>query len=179
MTTPSPASVPRPTPAPVPREIDGDRPRYNFGSAIYGLLIVSALLAAESAISETYSETLLGVVLALLISWWSHAYSELVFRRAQEGERLTAAGVGRMLRRELPIVVGAAPPLLAVLVAWAAGAALGTAITIALVTAAVTILVTEVAAGLQADLSGRELAIQVVVGSGVGVLILALKLVLH
>jgi hypothetical protein len=167
------------TPASVPREGDDDRPRYNFGSAIYGLLIVSALLAAESAISETYSETVLGVVLALLISWWAHAYSEFVFQRAEAGERLTRAGVGWMLRRELPILIGAAPPLLAVLIAWAAGAGLGNAITIALVTAAVTILATEVAAGVQADLSGRELAIQTLMGSAFGLLILALKLVLH
>jgi hypothetical protein len=168
-----------PTPASVPREVDDEPPRYNFGSAIYGLLIVSALLAAESAASEDYSETVLGVALALLISWWAHAYSEFVFRRAEAGERLTPAGVGQMLRRELPILLGAAPPLLAVLIAWAAGAELGTAITVALVTSAVTILITEVAAGLQADLSGGELAIQALVGSVVGVLILALKLVLH
>jgi hypothetical protein len=168
-----------PTPASGPREADEERQRYNFGSAIYGLLIVSALLAAETAASETYSETLLGVVLALLISWWAHAYSEFVFQRAEAGERLTQAGVGWILRRELPILVGAAPPLLAVLIAWAAGAGLDTAITIALVTAAVTILATEVAAGLQAELSGRELAIQTLVGSAFGLVILALKLVLH
>lgn len=168
-----------PTPASVPREADHEHRRYNFGSAIYGLLIVSALLAAESALNETYVETVLGAALALLISWWAHAYSEFVFLRTQEGERLTLTGVGRMLRRELPILVGAAPPLLAVLIAWAAGAGLDTAITIALVASAVTILVTEVAAGLQADLSGRELAIQALVGSAFGVLILALKLVLH
>jgi hypothetical protein len=167
-----------PTPASVPGEVD-ERRRYNFGSAIYGLIIVSALLAAESAVSETYSETLSGVVLALLISWWAHAYSEFVFQRADSGERFTRAGVGWMLRRELPILLGAVPPLLAVLIAWAAGAGLDTAITIALVTAAVTILATEVAAGLQADLSGRELAIQTLVGGAFGLLVLALKLVLH
>jgi hypothetical protein len=168
-----------PTAASAPREVDDERRRYNFGSALYGLIIVSALLAAESATRETYGETLLGAVLALLISWWAHAYSEFVFLRAQEGERLTRTGVGRMLRRELPIIVGAAPPVLAVLIAWAAGAGLDTAITIALVTSAVTILATEVVAGVQAELSGRELAIQVLAGSAFGLLILGLKLVLH
>ena len=168
-----------PTPASVPREVDDERRQYNFGSALYGLIIVSALLAAESAVRETYGETLLGAVMALLISWWAHAYSEFVFLRAREGERFTRTGLGRMLRRELPIVVGAAPPVLAVLVAWAAGAGLDTAITIALVTAAVTILATEVGAGVQAELSGRELAIQALVGSAFGLLILVLKLVLH
>jgi hypothetical protein len=173
----SATSVPTPTPA--PQDPDDERRRYNFGSALYGLLIVSALLAAESAVSESYGETLLGAVLALLISWWAHAYSEFVFWRAQAGERLTWAGVGGMLRRELPILGGAAPPVLAVLIAWAAGAGLGTAITIALWTSAATILATEVVSGLQADLSGRELAIQALVGTVMGLLILGLKLVLH
>lgn len=168
-----------PTPASVPREVDDEPQHYNLGSALYGLLIVSALLAAESAVSETYTETLLGAVLALLISWWAHAYSEFVFRRAEAGERLTRAGLRRMLRRELPILLGAAPPVLAVLIACAAGAGLGTGITISLVTAGVTILATEVLAGVQADLSGRELAMQALVGGAFGLLILALKLVLH
>jgi hypothetical protein len=84
-----------------------------------------------------------------------------------------------MLRRELPILLGATPPLVAMLIGWAAGAKLGTAITIALWTSAATILATEVVAGVQADLSGRELALQALVGAALGLLILALKLVLH
>ncbi|HYB31131.1 MAG TPA: hypothetical protein VEF89_31365 [Solirubrobacteraceae bacterium] len=173
------SATPVPTPAPAPEDPDDERRRYNFGSAVYGLIIVSALLAAESAKAETYAETVLGAVLALGISWWAHAYSEFVFWRAEAGERLTRGGVGRMLRRELPILVGAIPPLLAVLLAWAAGAGLGTAITIALWTAAAAILATEVITGLQADLSRRELAIQTLLGSALGLLILGLKLVLH
>jgi uncharacterized protein YacL len=173
------SATPVPTPAPAPQNPDDERRPYNFGSALYGLIIVSALLAAESATNETYVETLLGAVLALLISWWAHAYSEFVFWRAEAGEGLTGAGIGRMLRRELPIVVGAVPPVLAVLIAWAAGAELDIAITIALLTSAVAILATEVVIGLQADLSRRDLAIQTLVGSALGLLILGLKLVLH
>lgn len=167
------------TPAPVSRDSDYEERAYNLGSAVYGLIIVSALLAAESAARETYAETVVAVVLALVVSWLAHAYSEFVYRRAESRERVTRAGLRRMLRRELPILVGAAPPLLAVLIAWLAGAALGTAITIALWTSVVTILATEVTVGLQAKLSGRELVIQALVGTALGLLILALKLVLH
>ena len=173
--TPAPAPAPPPAP-PDPRP----QPRpYNYGSAVYGLITVSALLAAESASRQTYAETVLGVVLALLIFWLAHGYSELIARRAEEGERLTRAGIRWMLRWELPILVGAIPPLVAVLIAWAAGAGLGTAITIALWTAAATILVAEVIAGRQAELPGRELALQALVGTAFGVLILVLKLALH
>jgi hypothetical protein len=163
----------------VPREPADERGSYNYGSAVYGLITVSALLVAESAAKETYGETVLGVLIALLLYWMAHAYSEFVSWRAEGWVQLNRAGIRRMLRRELPILVGAVPPILAVLIAWPAGASLSSAITIAAWTAAATILVAEVIAGLQAELSGRELVLQALVGTGLGVLILVLKLVLH
>lgn len=176
---PGPAATPAPAPTSAPRDPSHERRPYNYGSAVYGLITVSGLLAAESAARETYLETVLGVVLALLLFWLAHAYSEFVARRAEEGERLTRAGIRWILRWELPILVGAIPPLLAVLIAWAAGAGLGTAITIALWISAATILVAEVIAGRQAKLSGRELVLQALVGAAFGVLILVIKLALH
>jgi hypothetical protein len=171
--------VPPPPPPQPPREPDDEQDRYNLGSGVYGLITVSAMLAAESASKESYVESVAGVVLAIILYWLAHSYSEFVGWRVRRAQRLTQAGLGWVLRRELPILVGAAPPLLAVLIVWATGAALGTAITVALWTAVATILATEVAAGVQAELTGRELAIQALVGTAFGLLILGLRLVLH
>ncbi len=176
---PAPSPAPAPAPAPAPRGPDEELPRYNLGSAVYGLITISALIAAESAAQETFGETVAGVALAMVLYWVAHAYSELVAWRVRRGEQLTAGSMGRMLRWELPILAGASPPLIAVLIAWAAGAALGTAIDIALWTGVATIIAVEVAAGIQARLSGRKLLIQAVVGAAFGLLILALRLVLH
>ena len=176
---PAPSPAPAPAPAPARRDPDEELPRYNLGSAVYGLITVSALIAAESAGQETYGETVGGVALAMVLYWVAHAYSELVAWRVRRGEALTPGSLGRMLRWELPILAGASPPLLAVLIAWAAGATLGSAIDIALWTGVATIIAVEVAAGIQADLSGRRLLIQAVVGAAFGLLILALRLVLH
>jgi hypothetical protein len=175
----APAPSPAPAPAPPPREPDEEERRYNLGSAVYGLITVSALIAAESAGQETYAETVAGVALAMVLYWVAHAYSELVAWRVRRGEALTPGSLGRMLRWELPILAGGSPPLLAVLIAWAAGATLGTAIDIALWTGVATIIAVEVGAGIQADLSGRKLLIQAVVGAAFGLLILLLRLVLH
>jgi hypothetical protein len=155
------------------------RPPFNVRASVYGLITVGAVLAAESATRETYAETVLAVVLALILYWLADSYAELVALRVRQSEPLTAAAMGRMLRHEVPIMVGGAPPLAAVLIAWVAGAGLDTALVASLVTAAVTILATEVLVGMQADLSGRELAIQAFVGTLLGVLVLALRLVLH
>ncbi|HTX13530.1 MAG TPA: hypothetical protein VME22_33240 [Solirubrobacteraceae bacterium] len=175
--TPTPA--PSPAPAPPAREPDHDRGRYNLGSGVYGLITVSVLIAAESPTAETYLETVAGVVLATALYWLAHAYSELVGWRVRTRERLTREGFRETLVWELPILVGATPPLLAVLIAWVAGASLGTAIRIALWTSVVAIVVTEVVAGRKADLSGRDLVIQAVVGAAVGLAILGLRLLLH
>jgi hypothetical protein len=177
--TPTPTPPLAPEPAPSPGQPDDAEHRYNLGSAAYGLITVSALIAAESAAGETYAETVAGVVLALVLYWLAHAYSELVGWRLRQSKRLTRQGLWWVLRAELTILIGATPPLLALLISWAVGAKLDTAITIALWTSAVAILVTEVAAGIQAELSGRDLAIQAAVGTAFGLLILALRLVLH
>lgn len=173
--TPAPA----PVPGPAPHEPDDEPRPYNFATAVYGLISVGAVLAAESASRETYGETVAAVVVAMILYWLAHAYAENVWWRIREGERLNLAGLRRLLLQEVPMLAGAAPPLIVVLIAWAAGAGLGTAITIAVWTVAVAILATEVASGLQADLSGRDLLMDALLGATLGVLILVLKLVLH
>jgi len=165
--------------APAEPASEDARPPFNVRASVYGLIAVSAVLAAETASRETFAETVLAVVLALILYWLADTYAELVALRVQEAEPLTRAAVGRMLWQESSIMAGGAPPLLAVVIAWAAGAGLNTALVTALWTAAVTILVAEVIAGRQADLSGRELAIQALAGSVLGLLVLALRLVLH
>jgi hypothetical protein len=175
------ATTPTPTPSPAERarEPEPDRGRYNLGSGVYGLITVSVLIAAESATAETYLETVVGLVLATVLYWLAHAYSELVGWRVRTHERLTRAGLRETLRWELPILIGASPPLIALLIAWVAGASLGTAIRIALWTSVVAIIATEVVAGRKADLSGRDLVIQAAVGAALGLLILGLRLLLH
>ncbi|HEX4110007.1 MAG TPA: hypothetical protein VHX88_17865 [Solirubrobacteraceae bacterium] len=151
----------------------------NLGAAIYGAITVGALLAAESAKRETYGETVAAVGLALVLYWLAHGYAEFLSRRLQHGKRLTAIGLAETMWHELPILAGAALPLAAVLIAWAAGAGLGSAISAAVWIAGGTIVVIEIAAGVRAKLSGRELVLQALLGAALGVLVLALRLVLH
>src|ERR1019366_2743617 len=48
----------------------------NTWGLVYGTIAIGALLAAETAQSETYIETVGGVLIALVIYWLAHAYSE-------------------------------------------------------------------------------------------------------
>lgn len=151
----------------------------NPGALVYGTITVGALLAAESAKRETYAETVGAVVIALLIYWLAHAYSDFAEHRLERRAPFKFDGLARTLAHEVVILVGAGIPLLALLLCWIAGAPLTTGVTTAIWTSAGTLVGIEVIAGLRAHLSGRALLGQTAVGALFGLLVIALKLVLH
>jgi hypothetical protein len=151
----------------------------NTWGLVYGTIAIGALLAAETAQSETYIETVGGVLIALVIYWLAHAYSEFTAERLDHGEPLKIAALGRVMVREVSVLVGAAIPLLALVVWGVTGAPLTSAVNAAIWTSAAMILVIEVISGVRADLSGRDLVKQSTLGALMGVLIIALKIVLH
>lgn len=151
----------------------------DLSAAIYGLMTVGALLAAESAGSETYAETVGAVAITMLVYWLAHSYAEFTSHRLKEREPARFAELGRIMVDQVPILWGAAIPLVALLIEWVAGASLSTAVTAALVTSAVMVMLIEVVAGLRAKQSGRDLVLQALFGAVLGVLIIALRLVLH
>ncbi|MFZ0976942.1 MAG: hypothetical protein WAN22_32285 [Solirubrobacteraceae bacterium] len=151
----------------------------DLSAAIYGLMTVGALLAAESAASETYAETVGAVVITMLVYWLAHSYAEFASRRLKDREPARFAELGRIMGEQVPILLGAAIPLIALLIDWVVGASLETAVITALVTAAVVVMLIEVVAGVRAKQSGRDLVLQTLFGALLGLLIIALRLVLH
>ena len=146
---------------------------------IYGTITVGALLAAESANNETYLETVGAVVIALAIYWLARSYAEFTAERLKRAEPLTTAALGRTLLHELSILVGAIVPLLVLLVWWVAGASLGAAVSAAVWTSAAVTALIEVVAALQTGLRGRQLVAQTALGILLGLMVIAMKLVLH
>jgi membrane protein YqaA with SNARE-associated domain len=151
----------------------------NTPRVVYGTITVGVLLAVETATQETYAETVGSVVLALVVYWLAHSYAELTAQRIDEGQRLTRAGVIHSARHEAWILAGGALPVLPILIWWVAGGKLTNAVTAGIWTAAGMILVYELIAGLRADLTAREMVVQTAVGATLGVLVIAIKVVLH
>lgn len=151
----------------------------NLGALVYGTIAVAALLAAESAQRETYPDTVGAVLIALALYWLAHSYADFAGRRLKAAEKLSFAGLGRTMVHQLWILLGAAVPLLMLLVWWAAGARLSTAVTAAIWSAAVVLALIELAAALRAHLTGRELIAQTSLGLLLGLLVIAMKIVLH
>lgn len=153
-------------------------PDANPAGSLFGLITIGVLLAAESARHETYQEVVGSAVVTLLLYWFAHAYTQTLGRRLEYGERLTAGMVAQSLVHNWAIVTGAAIPLVALLIAWVAGATPNTAVNIALWTSAAVLVVIELAAGVRAGAKPRELLFEGSVGAAMGIAIIALRVIL-
>lgn len=151
----------------------------NPAGAIYGVIAVSALLAAESPQRETYARTVGAVLLTLFLYWLAHSYAEFAGARLENEERLTAGGLAREMRRELSLLGGASVPLVPLVLWWVTGGPLIGAVTAAVWTSAAVIVLIEVVAGVRARLTGGEFVKQVGLGVLLGALVVAVKVLLH
>lgn len=151
----------------------------SLAGLIYGTISVAALLAAESAKRETYPKTVGAVAIMMVLYWIAHSYSEFTAERLTEHEPFTFTGLALGMMRDLTVLLGAAIPLVVILVCWALGASLSLAVAAASWTAAGIVITTEIVIGVRAKLEGRELVRQTAVGVLLGLLVVALRVLLH
>ena len=149
------------------------------GGVVYGAIVIGALLAAESGSHDSYAGLIEAGLVATWVYWAAHSYAALVRTRLATGEPLTLRALVRALAHDVAIVRGAAIPMLAVLIAWGAGASSETAVTLSLWCSVGTIAGFELAAGIRAGAKRGELALDLVVGVALGMAIITLKLLLH
>jgi hypothetical protein len=154
-------------------------PAGNAAGVIYGIITVGALMAAESGRHESYVDTVASALVATLLYWLAHAYADLLGRRLATGDRLTTGTLGRALAHDWAIVRGAALPLLALVIAWTAGASREAGVTAALRTAVVAVVLFELIAGVRSKSTAGELVLKGAVGVTMGLAILALKGILR
>ncbi len=146
---------------------------------ILGVIVTGALLAAESGVHDTYGETFASGVITAALYWLAHAYSDVLGRRLHDRRQLTPGALGRSLGHEAAVVRGAAIPLVALLIAAAAGADRETGVTIAVWSAAVSLAALELIAAARAGGSRSELLAETVIGVAMGFAIIVLKSIAH
>jgi hypothetical protein len=178
-TAPEQKLRPRRTLGPLRRAAVWIVPAENPTEVVYGLLGIGILLAAESGLHESYLDTELSAAIAACGYWLLHAYARVLGRRLRERERLSVDVVARALAHDRALLRGAAIPLIAVLVAWVAGASQTTGVTVALYSVVASLVLFEVLAGIRARSGPRELAVEAGVGALLGVTILVVRIVLH
>ncbi len=154
-------------------------PSENPSGAIYGLIVIGALLAAESGLHESYLDTFASAAVATALYWLAHAYADVLAHKLTSSARLTPRELLRGLAREWSLIRGAAVPLVVLLLAAATGATQQTAVAAAVWSAVIGLVALELIAGLRSGASRGELVVEVGVGLAMGVAILALKVLLH
>lgn len=162
------------------RELVDDATMFsNPARFVYGTIVVGGLLAIEDVGNDTYPTVVGSAVVGLLLYWVAHSYAESAGRRLADPAPLTIASLLDAMKHEMWLLVGAAVPMLPLLLWWITGGALTNAVTAAVWTSAGTIVIVEIVAALRADLRGRDLVEQVIIGALLGILVIALKLFLH
>ncbi|MGI8713959.1 MAG: hypothetical protein ACR2NR_12445 [Solirubrobacteraceae bacterium] len=151
----------------------------NPGALVYGTILVTTLLVAESPKRESYVKTVGAVAISLVVYWLANSYAEFTGQRVTRSEPFHVREFASTAQHELAVIYGALVPLLALLICWAAGATLQTAVTVAIWTAVTMIVATEVVIGVRAELTGRHLVIQTGMGMLLGLLMIALRVLLH
>jgi hypothetical protein len=143
------------------------------------VIVIGALLAAESGRHESYLDTLLSAAIAAALYWVAHSYAGVLGHRLRTGERLTIGALIAALAHDWALIRGASIPLLALVVAAVTGATQETAVTAAVWCSIVSLAAFELIAGVRSGASRAELVLEVSVGVTMGLAILALKVVLH
>jgi hypothetical protein len=154
-------------------------PQHNPAGAVYGLIAVGSLLAAESGLRDTYPETVGSAAIAVVLYWFAHSYSDVLGLRLAERQGFSWEELGATFARDWSIATGSMLPLLALLVAWATGASQSTAVTAAVWTVVVSLIAFELAAGVRSRAKAPELILEALVGTAMGLAILALRALLH
>jgi hypothetical protein len=151
----------------------------NPGGLVYGTILSATLISAEYAKAERYAGALGGIVLAEIVYWLALSYSEFAGERVETGDAFNFAGFRRSARHELAVVLSGIPPFVVIVVCWIAGATLSTALTIGVYTAAGMIVLAELVIGINTEETGRQLAVDVLVGVAFGIVVVVVKVFLH
>lgn len=154
-------------------------PKRHPEGAVYGIITIGTLLAAESGLHDSYADTVASLVIAVVLYWFAHSYADVLGLRLSQERLISWGELWNTFVQDWSIVRGASVPLSALLVAWAVGASQETAVAVGVWTAAASLIVFELAAGMRSRARPVELALEVLVGATMGLAILALRALLH
>ena len=149
------------------------------GPLVYGTMVVGTVLDAEGIKTETFSETIFGVALAMVLLWLAHSYAALTGHRLSRGEHMTPTLLRHHLAHEAPILLGAVVPLMTVIVWTATGASLSEALSAGIWADVAMIVIINLVAAFVTELRGKDQLVQTTVGIVLGIGIVAVKLIFH
>jgi hypothetical protein len=104
-----------------------------LAEAIYGLILVTSVVAALSEDEAAGAREILGgVVLTTLVFWLAHVYARVVATQLAGGHRLTWLQVRAIMRHQWPIVEAGLPTFVVLALGWIGVISTDTATTLAI-----------------------------------------------
>lgn len=154
-------------------------PAGNPSGAVYGLLVVGTLLAAEDSKRAGYLQLTAAVLLALALYWFAHAYATVLGQRLGSTDRWSPARLLAALRHEFAIVRGSLPPVIALIGSGLAGADVTTGVAAALGVCGAWVILLEIVAGVGEGLTASAIGLEALVGAAIGLGLFGVRILLH
>jgi hypothetical protein len=152
----------------------------NTAGAIYGTILVTALIAGLSEDAELSAASIVGSVLAVTIVFWlAHAYADSVAHYVESGERRSIGAVRDSLLFEWPLVQSAFGPCAALSLAWLDLVTRDTAVSIAIAVGVVSLFSWGVAIGRRGSLHPAASVGVGIVNAAFGLAMVGLKILVH
>jgi hypothetical protein len=152
----------------------------NPARAIYGTILVMAVISGLSHDEDIGSAELIAAVAATtLVFWIAHVYAEILGRRLEGEGQFSWGSMRAVMRGEWPIVEAALLPVLALLIGVVGLVDTDTAVNIAIGAGVVELFAWGIAAGRKLELSTGATLVAGVVNGGLGLVIVLLKVLVH
>lgn len=153
----------------------------NPARAIYGTILVMAVITALSHDGTVTSALLIaGVLATTFVFWIAHVYAEVLGNRIEGGSGVPSfANIVTAARGEWPLVEASLLPVLSLLLGVIGLVKTDTAVTIAIGVGVAELFGYGIVAGRRLNLSGVGVIVVGVVNGGLGLLIVLLKVLVH
>lgn len=154
--------------------------RRNVAAAVYGQILVTALVATLSEDdSISIGSLLFWVAVTMLVFWLAHLYAEGVAVRLERERDLGLADVGELVRNELPELYATLPAVIVLALGWVGVLSRDAAIDIAIGAGVATLAGMGFVIARRSHLPPRATAVAVGVNGAFGLAIVALKVFTH
>ncbi len=145
--------------------------------AIYGLIVSSGVMASAGP-GLPLLQVAVAVLVTVFVYWVAEQYAAVLAARLA-GRASSARQIRASLREGWPMVEASYAPLLVLLLAWLFGASRAVAVLSALAFTTVLLFAFGWMAGRRGGLSGLRLLASALVGGGLGLVMIVLKVALH
>jgi hypothetical protein len=152
---------------------------HNAPDLLYGAIVAGSVLAVSSAHADETAHVALATALVTLIYWLAHVYVEAIGGRFTDVHQPIHRRIGEAMRDAVEVLIGAVPPVLIFLLARVAGADVQSAAQIALWITVGLLMAAGAAAAYLAGQRGWPLALESLIAGCFGLLVIALKYLLH